>query len=157
MDENNDQFYNIVKLIVNDVHTRKIVFRMDDNQIINVANCLNNDVLCGLQKIVKETSKKIPKNINISTEDAVSSIIQYHKLCSKEKIQILDILIVSKYVLINAIIRKLQNEKFSIPSKIEEQEIITIESYNTPSKKINSKQKINNPKKLLKKLKRRTV
>ena len=133
--DNDDEFYNLVKMIVNDNQTRKIIYGMDEQEIQNLAIYLDNNIYFEMVGLIDRISKKLEphgrlENDNrklIGKDNVINSIIEYYTICFKKNLSMLDILLMCKYVLMKAGANKInisQDAKNIIMKKI----TLTLES-----------------------------
>ncbi|XWV26417.1 putative orfan [Tupanvirus soda lake] len=97
----NNKFYSIVKTIVNDKDTRKIIYKMSDNQIYDVICFLNNKMCLQLIDLIEKILKTIPK-YKLNSNTICNKMIDYHNYCTEKNIKFTDVLATCKLLLMKA-------------------------------------------------------
>ncbi|XWV25155.1 putative ORFan [Tupanvirus deep ocean] len=97
----NNEFYSIVKTIVNDKDTRKIIYKISDNQIYDIVCFLNNEMCLQLIDLFKKILTSIP-NYKLDANLICNKMIDYYDYCATKNIKFTDVLATCKLLLMKA-------------------------------------------------------
>src|ERR1700722_8005181 len=99
--DRNNEFYCIVKTIVNDKDTRKIIYKISQNQIYELVCYLNNEMYYQLVIFLKHITDSI-SNYNLNANKISGDLISYNNICQEKNIKMSDILFMCKSLLMKA-------------------------------------------------------
>lgn len=102
MNSNNNELYHIVGIIVNDEDTSKIVQKMSIDQIYETICYLNNKLYYNLVEMIKKIVITFPKHVVLESHIITTKIINYYRICLHKNLDISNILITCKYILMKA-------------------------------------------------------
>lgn len=97
----NDDFYYVVKMIVNDKNTRKIIDTISYQQLYDIDCYLDYQMYYPLIVLINHALATISNNI-LDSEDISDKIINYHKICLDKNLEMTNILITAKHILMKA-------------------------------------------------------
>jgi len=124
INKNNDNYYGIVKHIVHDKDTRKIIHRMSNYEIYDMSCYLDNKLYYQLGILVEKVIKTIPEKYTLELFVIIDNFIKYHYYCLEKNISMTDVLFITKSLLMKAGAKKNKNVKTE-NSTSEQKNIIT--------------------------------
>jgi len=120
----NNDFYYLVKIIINDKDARKIIYQLSEQEIYSIGSYLDNKMYYLLLSTIDQKNKSdplwVPEKFMLKNDEISRKLIGYHELCLDKNLDLVNILLTCKYILIKAggKNKKIKNSKNIIMSGI---------------------------------------